>query len=145
MAWEGASAGWMPRRGPVVLARDGQLAPPAAGVKNADDAELRLLASQPLDVTVHSVQDFPQLGSLAGLLSRLVCQKVQGRRPRRGPGERAGVARGQGPHAGRSPTRPRPRGSQGSEDTWGSIVLPGSVPQGRRQSHCRQLPPPVPQ
>uniref|UniRef100_A0A8C9CWG7 Collagen alpha-1(XX) chain n=1 Tax=Phocoena sinus TaxID=42100 RepID=A0A8C9CWG7_PHOSS len=57
----------------------------AVGVKNADDAELRLLASQPLDITVHSVQDFRQLGSLAGLLSRLVCQKVQGRRLRSGP------------------------------------------------------------
>ncbi|XP_054433527.1 collagen alpha-1(XX) chain [Pteronotus mesoamericanus] len=57
----------------------------AVGVKNADEAELRLLASQPLDVTVHNVQDFPQLGTLAGLLSRLICQKVQGRSPRGGP------------------------------------------------------------
>uniref|UniRef100_A0A8C4MXQ7 Collagen alpha-1(XX) chain n=1 Tax=Equus asinus asinus TaxID=83772 RepID=A0A8C4MXQ7_EQUAS len=53
----------------------------AVGVKNADEEELRLLASQPLDITVHSVQDFPQLGTLAGLLSRLICQKVQGRSP----------------------------------------------------------------
>ncbi|XP_044909325.1 collagen alpha-1(XX) chain isoform X4 [Felis catus] len=51
----------------------------AVGVKNADEAELQLLASRPLDITVHNVQDFPQLGTLAGLLSRLVCQKVQGR------------------------------------------------------------------
>uniref|UniRef100_A0A452VB27 Collagen type XX alpha 1 chain n=1 Tax=Ursus maritimus TaxID=29073 RepID=A0A452VB27_URSMA len=50
---------------------------PAAGVKNADEAELQLLASPPLDITVHNVQDFPQLGTLAGLLSRLICQKVQ--------------------------------------------------------------------
>ncbi|XP_070103361.1 collagen alpha-1(XX) chain [Equus caballus] len=57
----------------------------AVGVKNADEEELRLLASQPLDITVHSVQDFPQLGTLAGLLSRLICQKVQGRSPRGGP------------------------------------------------------------
>uniref|UniRef100_A0A8D0Z3Z8 Collagen alpha-1(XX) chain n=1 Tax=Sus scrofa TaxID=9823 RepID=A0A8D0Z3Z8_PIG len=57
----------------------------AVGVKNADEAELRLLASQPLDLTVHSVQDFPQLGALAGLLSRLICQKVQGRSPRGDP------------------------------------------------------------
>ncbi|XP_045689068.1 collagen alpha-1(XX) chain [Phyllostomus hastatus] len=57
----------------------------AVGVKNADEAELRLLASQPLDVTVHNVQDFPQLRTLAGLLSRLICQKVQGRSLRRGP------------------------------------------------------------
>ncbi|XP_036915733.1 collagen alpha-1(XX) chain [Sturnira hondurensis] len=53
----------------------------AVGVKNADEAELRLLASQPLDVTVHNVQGFPQLRTLAGLLSRLICQKVQGRSP----------------------------------------------------------------
>lgn len=58
------------------------------GVKNADEAELRLLASQPLDVTVHNVQDFPQLSTLAVLLSRLICQQVQGRRPHSGPGER---------------------------------------------------------
>ncbi|XP_074203738.1 collagen alpha-1(XX) chain isoform X3 [Camelus bactrianus] len=56
----------------------------AVGVKNADEAELRLLASPPLDSTVHSVQDFPQLCTLAGLLSRLICQKIQGRSLRRG-------------------------------------------------------------
>lgn len=59
-------------------------------MKNADEAELRLLASQPLDVTVHNVQDFPQLSTLAGLLSRLICQKVQSKTPRQGPGEQAG-------------------------------------------------------
>lgn len=52
---------------------------PKAGVKNADEAELKLLASQPLDITVHNVLDFPQLATLAALLSRLVCQKIQGR------------------------------------------------------------------
>ncbi|KAB0349451.1 hypothetical protein FD754_014308 [Muntiacus muntjak] len=57
----------------------------AVGVKNADETELRLLASQPLDITVHNVQDFPQLSTLSGLLSRLICQKVQGRSPRGGP------------------------------------------------------------
>ena len=147
VAWEGASAGRMPGRGPAVLAARRAAHPhPAAGVKNADDAELRLLASPPLDVTVHSVQDFPRLGPLAGLLSRLVCQKVQGGRLRGGPGERAGRgARAAAPVLGRSPARARPRGSRGSEDTWGSPVLPGSGPQGRRQSHRRQPPPPIPQ
>ncbi|KAB1262138.1 Collagen alpha-1 chain [Camelus dromedarius] len=62
----------------------------AVGVKNADEAELRLLASPPLDSTVHSVQDFPQLCTLAGLLSRLICQKIQGRSLRRGSGDRGG-------------------------------------------------------
>ncbi|XP_015850503.2 collagen alpha-1(XX) chain isoform X2 [Peromyscus maniculatus bairdii] len=51
------------------------------GVKNADEAELKLLASQPLDITVHNVLDFPQLATLAALLSRLICQKIQGRGP----------------------------------------------------------------
>ena len=54
---------------------------PKAGVKNADEAELKILASQPLDITVHNVLDFPQLATLAALLSRLVCQKIQGRGP----------------------------------------------------------------
>ncbi|KAM9589757.1 LOW QUALITY PROTEIN: collagen alpha-1(XX) chain [Trichechus inunguis] len=55
------------------------------GVKNTDEAKL-LLASQPPDITVHSVLDFPQLGTLASLLSRLVCQQVQGKGPPpRGP------------------------------------------------------------
>ncbi|KAM5245931.1 collagen alpha-1(XX) chain [Ctenodactylus gundi] len=55
------------------------------GVKNADEAELKLLASWPLDITVHNVLDFPQLATLAGLLSRLICQKVQGRSKGRVP------------------------------------------------------------
>ncbi|XP_047395544.1 collagen alpha-1(XX) chain [Sciurus carolinensis] len=55
------------------------------GVKNADEAELKVLASQPLDITMHNVLDFPQLATLAGLLSRLICQKVQGRSPSRAP------------------------------------------------------------
>ncbi|CAO2577288.1 Collagen alpha-1(XX) chain [Lemmus lemmus] len=55
------------------------------GVKNADEAELKLLASQPLDITVHNVLDFPQLATLAALLSRLVCQKIQGRGPVKPP------------------------------------------------------------
>ncbi|XP_037589823.1 collagen alpha-1(XX) chain isoform X2 [Cebus imitator] len=49
----------------------------AVGVKNADEAELRLLASPPQDITVHNVLGFPQLGMLAGLLSRLICQRLQ--------------------------------------------------------------------
>lgn len=48
-------------------------------MKNADESELKLLASPPVDVSVHSVLDFPQLGTLTGLLSWLICQQVQGR------------------------------------------------------------------
>lgn len=83
------------KMGPVLNGHVLTLRTPWAGVKNADEEELRLLASQPLDITVHSVQDFPQLGTLAGLLSRLICQKVQGRSPRGGPGEQWVVMRGQ--------------------------------------------------
>ncbi|KAL0595826.1 Collagen alpha-1 chain [Plecturocebus cupreus] len=57
----------------------------AVGVKNADEAELRLLASPPQDITVHNVLGFPQLGALAGLLSRLICQRLQRGGPWRGP------------------------------------------------------------
>uniref|UniRef100_A0A8C3YLD2 Collagen type XX alpha 1 chain n=1 Tax=Catagonus wagneri TaxID=51154 RepID=A0A8C3YLD2_9CETA len=69
----------------------------AVGVKNADEAELRLLASQPLDITVHSVQDFPQLSALAGLLGRLICQKLQGRSTPGGPVTPAAAALALGP------------------------------------------------
>lgn len=119
-----------------------------AGVKNADEAELRLLASQPLDITVHNVQDFPQLGTLAGLLSRLICQQVQGRSPRGGSGEQAGGdATGSRPrsrprqalsgHFGQrnrdwllkelpeAPHAPVPMAPRGSAaPTWGTPVLP---------------------
>nr|XP_010341499.2 LOW QUALITY PROTEIN: collagen alpha-1(XX) chain [Saimiri boliviensis boliviensis] len=60
----------------------------AVGVKNADEAELRLLASPPQDITVHNVLGFPQLGALAGLLSRLLCQRLQ----RGGPWQRPAAA-----------------------------------------------------
>lgn len=102
----------------------------AAGVKNADETELRLLASQPLDITVHNVQDFPQLSTLSGLLSRLICQKVQGRSPRGSPGERRGWGRGRVATPGAAPPGPLPLGSQGSQDNWGAPVLPGSGRQG---------------
>ncbi|XP_033622883.1 collagen alpha-1(XX) chain isoform X14 [Fukomys damarensis] len=62
------------------------------GVKNADEAELRLLASEPQDITVHNVLDFPQLAALSGLLSRLICQKVQGRSLSRAPATGAPAA-----------------------------------------------------
>ncbi|XP_013000077.1 collagen alpha-1(XX) chain [Cavia porcellus] len=64
------------------------------GVKNADEAELKLLASQPQDITVHNVLDFPQLATLAGLLSRLICQKIQGWSLSRAAGEGAGMLPG---------------------------------------------------
>lgn len=67
-------------------------------MKNADEAELRLLASPPRDITVHNVLDFPQLGALAGLLSRLVCQRLQDGGPRRGLGAGQGHPHRLQPH-----------------------------------------------
>uniref|UniRef100_A0A6I8NKN3 Collagen alpha-1(XX) chain n=1 Tax=Ornithorhynchus anatinus TaxID=9258 RepID=A0A6I8NKN3_ORNAN len=51
----------------------------AIGVKNADEAELRQVASHPLDITVHNVLDFPLLSSLADPLSRILCKKIKER------------------------------------------------------------------
>ena len=110
-------------------------------MKNADEAELQLLASQPLDITVHNVQDFPQLGTLAGLLGRLICQKVQG--GSRDPGEQhprwprprlAALGKGMGPLYGAPRTHPRlgsrGRGACGLGNLWGP---PGErVQRGRR-------------
>ncbi|KAK2110339.1 hypothetical protein P7K49_010085 [Saguinus oedipus] len=66
---------WWPHR--VTPAQADSPPSSRAGVKNADEAELRLLASPPQDITVHNVMGFPQLGALAGLLSRLICQRLQ--------------------------------------------------------------------
>lgn len=110
-------------------------------MKNADETELRLLASQPLDITVHNVQDFPQLSTLSGLLSRLICQKVQGRSLRGGPGERRGWHRGRVATPGAAPPGPLPPGSQSSQDNWGAPVLPVS---GRQGAQAEPLTPAAP-
>ncbi|XP_068120137.1 collagen alpha-1(XX) chain [Hyperolius riggenbachi] len=52
----------------------------AIGVKNADETELRQLASEPLDLTVHVVPDFPMLSSLVGDVSRALCMRLKQRR-----------------------------------------------------------------
>uniref|UniRef100_A0A8C9XIA2 Uncharacterized protein n=1 Tax=Sander lucioperca TaxID=283035 RepID=A0A8C9XIA2_SANLU len=41
----------------------------AVGVKNADEAELRQVASEPVDLNVYNVNDFPLLSKLVGLIS----------------------------------------------------------------------------
>ena len=114
-------------------------------MKNADEAELQLLASRPLDITVHNVQDFPQLGTLAGLLSRLVCQKVQGRS--RAPGERRVAVAGQGPLAGCSPARPCPpasgKGAGRLRPLWGTPCAPSLLgSRGSEGSAARTTPAP---
>ncbi|XP_063315633.1 collagen alpha-1(XX) chain [Pelobates fuscus] len=50
------------------------------GVKNADESELREVASEPTDLTVHMVADFPLLFSLVGDVSRALCMRLKERR-----------------------------------------------------------------
>lgn len=49
------------------------------GVKNADEAELRQVASEPLELNVYNVNDFPLLSKLVGRLARILCGKIEDR------------------------------------------------------------------
>ncbi|KAI4901523.1 hypothetical protein NFI96_033440 [Prochilodus magdalenae] len=49
------------------------------GVKNADEAELRQVASEPLELNVYNVHDFPLLTKLVGRLVRILCGKIEDR------------------------------------------------------------------
>ncbi|XP_032622293.1 collagen alpha-1(XX) chain [Chelonoidis abingdonii] len=49
----------------------------AIGVKNADEAELRQVASEPLELTVYNVLDFPLLSSLISRLTRVLCTRIK--------------------------------------------------------------------
>ncbi|NXU36031.1 COKA1 protein, partial [Drymodes brunneopygia] len=51
----------------------------AIGVKNADEAELRQVASEPLELTVYNVLDFPLLSSLVSKLTRVLCTRIKER------------------------------------------------------------------
>jgi len=48
-------------------------------VKNADEAELRQVASEPLELNVYNVNDFPLLSKLVGRLARILCGKIEDR------------------------------------------------------------------
>ncbi|KAM4692007.1 collagen alpha-1(XX) chain [Rhinophrynus dorsalis] len=50
------------------------------GVKNADESELAEMASEPLDLTVHMVADFPLLSALVGSVSRALCVRLKEKR-----------------------------------------------------------------
>ncbi|XP_066442447.1 collagen alpha-1(XX) chain isoform X2 [Eleutherodactylus coqui] len=50
------------------------------GVKNADESELREIASAPTELTLHMVPDFPMLNSLVGDVSRALCMRLKERR-----------------------------------------------------------------
>ncbi|XP_054622577.1 collagen alpha-1(XIV) chain isoform X2 [Dunckerocampus dactyliophorus] len=49
----------------------------AVGVKNADEAELRHVASEPVDLNVYNVNDFPLLGKLVARLVHILCGRIE--------------------------------------------------------------------
>ncbi|XP_069099301.1 collagen alpha-1(XX) chain [Pleurodeles waltl] len=49
----------------------------AIGVKNADEAELRQIASDPLEMTVYNVLDFHLLSSLLDRLTQVLCSRIK--------------------------------------------------------------------
>ncbi|XP_063064031.1 collagen alpha-1(XX) chain [Engraulis encrasicolus] len=51
----------------------------AVGVKNADVAELKQVASAPEDLNAYNVNDFPLLSKLVGRLVRILCGKMEER------------------------------------------------------------------
>ncbi|CAJ0949797.1 unnamed protein product [Ranitomeya imitator] len=52
----------------------------AIGVKNADESELREIASEPTELTLHMIPDFPMLSSLVGDVSRALCMRLKMKR-----------------------------------------------------------------
>uniref|UniRef100_A0A3B3BYQ3 Collagen, type XIV, alpha 1b n=1 Tax=Oryzias melastigma TaxID=30732 RepID=A0A3B3BYQ3_ORYME len=54
----------------------------AVGVKNADEAELRQMASEPVDLNVYNVNDFPLLSKLVSRLVHILCSRIEDREPR---------------------------------------------------------------
>ncbi|XP_072370949.1 collagen alpha-1(XIV) chain-like isoform X2 [Scyliorhinus torazame] len=49
----------------------------AVGVKNADEAELKQIASDPLELHLHNVQEFSLLDSLSGRLTKILCGQIK--------------------------------------------------------------------
>lgn len=85
----GEQAGGEPVAGLALLV-SGQflrLALCVTGVKNADEAELRQVASEPLELTVYNVLDFPLLGSLVGKLTRVLCTRIKDRSHKESTGD----------------------------------------------------------
>lgn len=48
-------------------------------MKNADEAELRQVASEPVDLNVYNVNDFPLLSRLVSRLVHILCGRIQDR------------------------------------------------------------------
>uniref|UniRef100_A0A452GP54 Collagen alpha-1(XX) chain n=1 Tax=Gopherus agassizii TaxID=38772 RepID=A0A452GP54_9SAUR len=75
----------------------------AIGVKNADEAELRQVASEPLELTVYNVLDFPLLSSLVSRLTRVLCTRIKEKHKSENTGSPVkAVSANTGPHL--SPT-----------------------------------------
>lgn len=51
----------------------------SSGVKNADEAELRQVASEPVDLNVYNVNDFPLLSKLVARLVHILCGRIEER------------------------------------------------------------------
>lgn len=51
----------------------------SSGVKNADVAELRQVASEPVDLNVYNVNDFPLLSKLVSRLVHILCGRIEER------------------------------------------------------------------
>lgn len=49
------------------------------GVKNADEAELRQVASEPVDLNVYNVNDFHLLSKLVARLVHILCGRIEER------------------------------------------------------------------
>lgn len=65
----------------------GSFSAPVAGVKNADEAELKQVASEPLELTVYNVLDFPLLSSLVSRLTRVLCTRIKEKSNKENAGE----------------------------------------------------------
>ncbi|KAM9495088.1 collagen alpha-1(XIV) chain isoform 1-T1 [Clarias gariepinus] len=63
--------------GPAQSLRDAGIELFAIGVKNADENELRMIASPPEDTHVYNVADFNVMSSIVEGLTRVVCQRVE--------------------------------------------------------------------
>ncbi|XP_036068863.1 collagen alpha-1(XX) chain isoform X3 [Oryzias melastigma] len=57
----------------------------AVGVKNADEAELRQMASEPVDLNVYNVNDFPLLSKLVSRLVHILCSRIEDRGVKKQP------------------------------------------------------------
>ncbi|XP_072318227.1 collagen alpha-1(XX) chain-like, partial [Eucyclogobius newberryi] len=80
----------------------------AVGVKNADEAELRQVASGPEELNVYNVNDFPLLSKLVSRLVHILCGRIHERAisKRMEPEPTPGPGQGRAPHPG--PALPGP-------------------------------------